>query len=240
MEDKNFHSFFCISYKAEVDRHPKSMDDLFILESNPDIYYYAQHPSTEVKSTPYEHHLFVLTEKNECFQDNIFKFLYNLEQKTNKKLHIYPGQIAFGDELYMTLRFRETELEEALAFVDYLRHNLNMKFRKDRRFNRQQATIHYKKWIQLDLLQKDVYKDVHARNVYLVKLPAELSLDDFYTVVEALRNTHRFATFEPFYAYTLVSYYEVVPFLMIYSPNCDKKRMPEFKETLLREIERIS
>ena len=239
MVQGNFHSFFCISYRAEVDRHPKSKDDLFILESNPDIYYYGKHPSPEVKSTPYEHHLFVLTEKNECFQDNVFKFLYNLEKKLNKKLHIYPGQISFGEELYMTLRFRETEMDETLQFIEYLKEKQNIKFKKDRKFNRSNATIYYKKWIELELLQDDVYKDVNSRNVYFIKLPVELGLNDFYTVINAIKNSHRFATFEPFYAYTLIKYYEVVPFLMIYSPNCEKKRMPEFKQQLLREIKRI-
>ncbi len=238
MSEKCINNFFCISYKAEIDRHPKSTDDLLVLETNPDIYYYG-HQLPEVKATPLEHHLFVLVDKHECFQDNVFKYLASLESELDSRLHIYPGQLVLREGVYMTLRFRENEFDAAMRFIAYLREKTGMNFKKDKKFKRQQALVHYKKYIELEQLHPDIYKDKASKRVYFIRLPEELDLEKFYTIANNIKNSHKFSSFEPFYAYVMVKYYQVEYFFMFYSPNCETDRLPEFKKQLYREIERL-
>ncbi len=239
MKHTNFHSFFCINYRAELGRHSQSKSNMMILESNPDILYYGDNPLPEIKATPYEHHLFALTEKNECIEDESFRFINDLEQKYNKTLHIYRAQITLGNDIYTALRFRENELTQALEFADYLIQKHNVKFKKDKRFSRKQGKIHYRKWIDLEMLHEDIFKDSNSRHIYLIKIPTELNLEEFYTVMDSIMHSYCFASFEPFYVYVLTNHYEIVPFVMIYSPHCNMNKITEFKKELHKEIKRI-
>ncbi len=238
MSDKCVKAFFCITYEAEVGLHPKSSANLTILESNPDVNYYGS-SVPEVKATPLEHHLFVLIDKGECFVDNVFKYLHKLEGEIGKKLHIYPGQIKLGDEVFMTLRFRENEFDHAMDFVDYLKKEMGWHFKGLRDYNRGKAVIHYKKYIELEELYPDIYKDKNSRRVYFVKLSSDLELVNFYKLVQAIRRNYRFHFFEPFYAYAMVKYYEIEYFFMFYSPRFVVEDLPKLKEALDKEVGKL-
>ncbi len=238
MNNKCVKAFFCITYEAEVGLHPKSSDRLTILESNPDVNYYGS-SVPEITSTPLEHHLFVLADKGECFVDNAFKYIHKLEGEIGKKLHIYPGQLKLEEGVFMSLRFRENEFDYTMEFVDYLKDRLNWQFKIFREYHRGRAIIHYKKYIELEELYPDIYKDKNSKRVYFVKLSSDMELFDFYKLVSLIRRNHRFHSFEPFYAYAMMKYYEIEYFFMFYSPGFVVDDLPRLKEALDKEIMKI-
>ncbi len=238
MDKNKLDSFFWVSYEAIFDRYPGSRPDLLILESNPEVDYYGQH-TPEVKATPLEHHLFVLAEQVVCFVDNCFKCLYEFEQANNVKLHVYPGHLQLGDKTYMILRFREKELETVMKYIEYLRNKMCYKFKKDTKFTRRSGQVFYKKYMDLEEIYEDIYKDRNSKSVYFIKLPRDIGLENLYKLADYIKYSGDFCMFEPFYAYTMVRYYEVHYFFMFYSPHCSQENIPRFKELLYKGLAHI-
>ncbi len=238
MDQEKIKGFFYITHNAEVDRSSHSTPKRLILESNPDIFYHDQKIPEDL-ATPSDHHLFALTKGCGCFQEKVYRNLIAFENEKNKTLHIYPGVITYGPEQNMILRFREQETGLASEFFDRLEKDEGIVFIKDKKFRKQRATIHFEKYVEIEPVFNDIYRDINAQNIYFIRLPRPVVLDEFCQISKQVSYSCKFSSFEPYCAYIIRSHREIEYFFMFYSKHCKISNLPDFKDLIYKEITRI-
>ncbi len=230
--------YFCICSEVDVDKHHFSDKNLLVLHSHPEVDYYDD--INDGSSTPYEHHLFVLTKNQGRFIDKVFKHLFEFEKAKNIDTHIYPAQIIFNEtkENFLGLRFRENMFEILKEFLNILQEKEGFVFLKDMRFKRKTAQIFYRRYMELVpfVEEEKIYKNRCSNYVYSIEIPEELEFTRFKRIVKDLRNTPGIFSFEACQAHILCDYQKYVYYFVIYSRSADRESLINFKNTLYRKL----
>lgn len=234
--------FACISQDFILSKCEKLKCKKLVLSSNhPDGYY--ERLAVE-KNTVKEHHLFILVKKEvTCFQDRVFRTISFFEKRKNIDVHAFPGRIDYKNKSHSCIRFRESELDIILELIpEFEKRGIEFFDNKRIKFEPYEAVVQFKKIIEADEVEKNVYKDNNAKNIYYVPFSEDIEFDFFKKIINYIRNNCDFKSFDASLIYSNDNKYHVQDYIMIYSPNCQKVRLTEFKERLaeaLREVKRI-
>lgn len=215
----------CISEETQLSKSNHS-DKYLILESNFHEGYYTNLPFE--KNTPQEHHFFMLSKsKTFCFQDKIVRMVSSYEKQNNAKIHIYPGTVKTLMGSYNFIRFRAIELDAVMVLVQLLADN-DIKFIKNKKFEKQTVVVQFKQPVILEEIQKEIFRDTNAPNVYYLPLKIDVDFENFKKLIIHVRNNCDYKHFECALAYSLNENNSITDFAKIYSPNCEQERLKEF------------
>ena len=234
--------FACISQDFILSKCNSSKCDKLVLSSNhPDGYY--ERLAVE-KNTVKEHHFFLLVKKEvTCFQDRVFRTVSFYEKKKNLDIHVFPGRIDYQNKSHSCIRFRESELDYVLELIpEFEERGIEFFDNKRVKIKPYEAVVQFKKFIDADEIGKGVYKDNIAKNIYYVPLVDDIDFEFFKKLIDYIRNNCDFKSFDASLIYSHDNNYSVQDYIMIYSLNCEERRLTEFREKLsdaLKVVKRI-
>ena len=234
--------FACISQDFILSHHFTQKTDRLVLSSNhPDGYY--ERIAIE-KNTVKEHHLFLVVKHEvSCFQDRVFRTISFYEKKKNIDVHAFPGRIMYQNKLVSCLRFRESEFDIIIDLIsDFETRDIFFLKQKRTKFDSFETIVQFKKHIDAEEVQENIYKDTSASNIYYLPIHEDIEFDFFKKLIDHIRNNCDFKSFDASLVYTINHDYKVQGYVMIYSPKCQIERLSEFEKRLedaLKFVKRI-
>ncbi len=125
-------------------------------------------------------------------------------------------------------------MEHLPMVIDRLK-SVGINFVKDRKVEPYISTIQFKRYIEFKQIGDGIYQDNHNDKRFFISLPKLIEFDKFLRIIQDIKQNCNFNLFDSF----LTSLYykdQILDFAGIYSHDCDKKRLPEFKKDLEKII----
>ena len=242
MKSPAFSGYACFSQQLRVARFTGTdLNNLVILESDPEQGYFFSGSLPEQMKNANDHHLYLVVQKTiPCFQDRIIRHAHYIENELKLNLHISPGQMTFENETHSCVRLRVSELGLLKDFIDDL-EEMGIEFVYGRRFRHFQpyvSFVQFKKYIELEALGDDVFRDMEDKNTHFVEIPSDIDYSLFETMIDDIKNNCELNMFN-----TALVYFHVKDHIMdlvaLYSRDCNEERLPLLAEFLDKEVKRL-
>jgi hypothetical protein len=211
---------------------------VMILESDPRPGYFAEGGFPEHLKHVHDHHLYVVIKNPvSCMQDKIIRYACRIKKENNLSLHASPGQLTLFNETHPCIRIRTTEVAYLDVFISEFQ-KIGIDFMHKKHVKPYTSFIQYKKQIDFVKMGEGIYKDANEPNRYFVSIAKDIEFDMFKKMMTDTKNNCDFNLFDA----ALVYYHEndcTHDMVSLYSEHCDEKRLPEMKEFLDREINKL-
>jgi hypothetical protein len=237
MKKNEFEGFTCFEFDATVKRSDfNDSHGHLLLESSSSPDYYARNnfPPNEKHVTDKRHLYLLVKDPVICFQDLVFRKTDHLRQDQNLSIKVYPGQIKFHKQLYQCIRINVKDLKELPLVISGLESS-GIKFLGDKKTAEDNAHVVYKKYIEFEKLDEEVFRDFHNENRYFFKSPHWIDYDKFMKGMEQIRLSCDYNLFDTFLSYFYLKA-ELTNFIGIYSKHCDQSRFHELKEEIRKRF----
>jgi len=242
MENFVISGYASFSKKLEVARFTgENPQHLLILESDPEQGYFFAGHLPEVMGNASDHHLYFVVRKTiPCFQDRILRYAHKLKNERQVHLHLSPGQMTFENEIHSCIRVRVREVALLSSMVENL-EEMGIEFFCERHFKHFKpyaSFIRFKKYIQIEEIEENVFRDRNHKNIHYVKIPADIEFSLFETMIEDIKNNCELNMFSSSLVYFPLKE-DILDMVAIYSRDCDEQKLPQLAEFLDKKIKRI-
>lgn len=242
MENCVISGYACVSKKLQVARFTgENPHNLLILESDPEQGYFFTGNLPGEMGNASDHHLYFVVRKTiPCFQDRILRYAHKLKNEQQVQLHLLPGQMTFENEIHSCIRVRVSEVALLSSMVENL-EEMGVEFfcqRHFKHFKPYASFIRFKKYIQIEEFEEDVFRDHNNKNIHYVKIPADIEFSLFETMIKDIKNNCELNMFSTSLVYFPLKD-DIFDMVAIYSRECDEQRLPQLSEFLDKEIKRI-
>ncbi len=237
MKNIDLYGLTCFKVKLAVDSiKDEERLKYLVLESDPNPDYYARHNFPPNDEHQHHRHFYLLV-KNQinCFQDVILRNTAAIRGLFNDALSIYPGYLTFHNELFKCVRIDTGDIGHLPVLITKLK-SLGLKFVKDRKVNPYNSLIHYKKYVEYQKMEEDVYQDKSDPYRFFFRVHKHLEFDEFIEGMQQIKFNCKFHLFDSFLTDMFIRN-EMIDFIGLYSKHCDKARFGELKQELTKQFE---
>ncbi len=239
MKKIDFSNMVCFSTELPMASYPGGAQyKVMILESDPRPGYYAEGGFPDRLKYVHNHHLFLIIKNPvSCMQDKIIRHVGRIKKEKKLSLHAWPGQLTLFNNTYPCIRIRITEVDHLDVFIKELQ-NVGIEFMHRKSVNPYSSFIQYKKRVDFVKIGEGIYEDADELNRYFVSISKDIEYSDFLRIMKDTRNNCDFNMFDA----SLVYYHEkdcTHDMISLYSEHCNEKRLPEMKEFLEKEINKL-
>ena len=235
MKNIEFNGLTCFKVSLNVNRSPLSDEmNLLILESDPNPDYYAKKDFPPNKKHVGDRHLYLLVNNQiNCFQDVILRNRNRIKRIHN--LNIYPGYMSFQNKNVPCIRINTSNIDQLPLLIKEFK-NVGLKFIKDKKVKAYDSFIHFKKYINFEKIDENIYQDHENQNRFFFQIDKFIEMEDFVKGIESIKFNCDFHLFDSFLAEIFIDK-DVYDFIGVYSKHCDKERFAELKQQIKKQFD---
>ncbi|MCF8219741.1 MAG: hypothetical protein K9J21_12280 [Bacteroidales bacterium] len=208
----------------------------FIMESvRPFPGYYSPQHVPNWGSERKTNSLYLIIKPFECFNEARITRITQDIRKSIKNLEAAPGRINLSGKNLSCIRLHLKSPYSIPEITEkYAEYNVN--FHKKRKISDIECMIKIQKFINMKLIEDNIYQDTDNPATYYILSPKELSWDNFEAITIRVKNSLRMYTFDA----ALGNIYQkngFIDFLRIYSPDLTSFEMEKIRDKYLSFIE---
>jgi len=232
METTKLEGLSCFKLELEVEQSPLSESmNCLILESNPRPVYYSRNnfpPKPEVFT---DRHLYLLVKNSvNCFQDIILRNSCRIIKQFDIKMKIFPGSMTFQNKDVQCIRIDVSKIEQLSVLITEL-EKLGIKLLKNQKVKPYNSFIQYKRYIEYQEIEENVFHDKKNPNRYFFKINKQIEFKEFSEGIIKIKNGCNYHLFDSFLTDIYIKN-EMIDFIGIYSKHCDQNRFSELKQQI--------
>ncbi len=237
MKNIEFNGLTCFKVSLNVNRSPLSDEmNLLILESDPNPDYYAKKDFPPNKKHVGDRHLYLLVNNQiNCFQDVILRNRNRIKRIHNLNMNIYPGYMSFQNKNVPCIRINTSNIDQLPLLIKEFK-NVGLKFIKDQKVKAYDSFIHFKKYINFEKIDENIYQDHENQNRFFFQIDKLIEMEDFVKGIESIKFNCDFHLFDSFLAEIFIDK-DVYDFIGVYSKHCDKERFAELKQQIKKQFD---
>lgn len=200
----------------------------------PGYYEFYSIPRNEIELVPRQLFAVLHSFKNIC-EDDIIRITQRIKAKNpDLKFDSVLGHITLFNQIRTVLRIKMDDLN---LFSKVLKayEESGITFDKHRNIKKVETIINIRKFLEMERIDNDIYKDLEQENAFYIKLPNEVPWDEFEQITKVIKTNFEHKSFDA--AIGLIYIKDgIVDLLRVFDVDADLEKLRILKDRYEREI----
>lgn len=222
------------TYQTEKPLKQLVLEDMYPF---PGYYEFFNIPRNEIELVPRNLFAVMSSFKNLC-EDDIIRLTQHIKQETpDLQFDAVLGHITLFNQLRTVLRIKTDDLsriDEILKAYE----NRGIEFDKTREIKNLKTLIHVRKFLEMEEMETDIFKDLEQENSYYIRLPQEVDWDEFEQITKVIKTNFGYKSFDAAIGMIYIKQ-GIVDLLRIYDESADIEKLRILKDRYEREIDQF-
>lgn len=200
----------------------------------PGYYEFFNIPRNEIELVPRNLFAVLSTFKNIC-EDDIIRITQQVKSRIpDLKFDSVLGHITLFNQLRTVLRIKTEDLSRVDEILKAY-EGKGITFVKHREIKKVKTIIRVRKFLEMEEIEKDIYKDLEQENAYYIKLPHEVAWDEFEDITKVIKTNFEYRSFDAALGMIYIKQ-GVVDLLRVFDVDADIEKLRILKDRYEREI----
>jgi len=219
------------TYQAESHLHQLVLEDM---HPYPGYYEFFNIPRNEIELVPRNLFAVLGSFKNIC-EDDVIRITQHVKNRVkNLDFDAVLGHITLFNQLRTVIRFKISDISRIGEILsEYEKEGI--KFEKHREVKEFTTIIQIRKFLEMEEIEKDIYKDLEQENAYYIKLPQEVPWDQFEEITKVIKTNFEYKSFDAAVGLIYIKQ-GIVDLLRIFDIDADIEKLRILKDRYEREI----
>jgi|AntRauTorckE6833_2_1112554.scaffolds.fasta_scaffold00314_22 hypothetical protein len=203
----------------------------------PGYYEFFNIPRNEIELVPRNLFAVMTSFRNIC-EDDIIRITQHVKEKIpDLQFDCVLGHITLFNQLRSVLRIKTEDLSRVKEILQAY-ENQGIKFDKNRNIKEVKTLIRVRKFLEMEEIEQDIFKDLEQENSYYIKLPHEVPWDEFEVITKIIKTNFEYKSFDAALGMIYIKQ-GVVDLLRVYDVDADIEKLRILKDRYEREIDQF-
>ncbi len=219
------------TYQTEMNLRQLVLEDM---HPYPGYYEFFNIPRNEIELVPRNLFAVLSTFKHIC-EDDIIRMTQHVKQRIpDLEFDAVLGHITLFNQLRTVIRIKTADLSRVGEVLEAYEAE-GISFDKHREIKEFKTIIRIRKFLEMEEIETDIYKDLEQENAYYIKLPQEVPWDQFEEITKVIKTNFEYKSFDAAVGLIYIKQ-GIVDLLRIFDIDADIEKLRILKDRYEREI----